>query len=125
MGMDLTERNYEEIDKIIRSAVDRTVHSDILKNEIIAIIAEVVPKSIQTTVNGKIDKVHAILERQNEVMDSTTKKIDGHISQHEEDMKELKPWMQGAAGIRLIWKFAITIAVGWVAIKSGIVQIMK
>lgn len=73
-----------------------------------------VAESIQVFVNGKIDKLHTILEHQNEV-------TDGFIKQHERDMEEMRPFVQGAAGVRLVWKGVVSLgslAVAWLAIKN-------
>ncbi len=81
-----------------------------------------IAESIQVNVNGKIDKIHSILERQNEVMDVTARKIDEHIKNHEEDMKELRPWMAGVKGLNILWKFFVMVGLGWYAIKTGLLK---
>lgn len=84
-------------------------------------ITDAVERKIEKTVNGKILKVsedvqaiHRILERQNEVTDE-------FIKRHEIDMGELRPFVQGAAGVRLVWKGVVSLgslAVAWLAIKN-------
>lgn len=90
-----------------------------MNEEHLKIIREEVVNAVTNTVNGKIDKVHAILERQNEIMDVTIKKIDGHIVTHETDMNDLRPWMAGVKGLNILWKFFVAIGIGWYAIKTG------
>lgn len=54
-------------------------------------ITEAVTEQIIITVNGKLDKQHGILERQNEVMNGLIQKLDAHIEQHDKDNDALKP----------------------------------
>lgn len=70
-------------------------------------------QTIQTTVNGKLDKLNA--------------KFDVHAEKHEEDMKaihahmdEVRPYLDGAKGIKLIgeaWKWVLSLGVSWAVIK--------
>lgn len=64
-------------------------------------------RAIKETVNGKIDELR--------------REVNDHNKKHEADMKEMKPFMQGAAGLQLIFKFFLmvgSLSVGWVAIKD-------
>lgn len=73
------------------------------KDEIGAMIAA----GVKAAVNGKIDKL--------------TAKIDEHNAKHETDMEELKPYLQFASGLGIIFKVILTIgsvATAWIAIKS-------
>jgi hypothetical protein len=83
--MDLTEKNYEEIDKIIRSAVDRTVHSDILKREIITTVNEAVKPAIKEHVNGKIDRMTQMLMEHIERESEFQKRVGPVVLRYEED----------------------------------------
>ncbi len=56
-------------------------------------IQDTVAAQIQVTVNGKLDKQHLILERQNEVMNGLITKLDNHIIQHDKDQEDMKPML--------------------------------
>jgi len=59
------------------------------------------------TVNGKIDGLR--------------KEVGDHIVKHEADMLEIKPFIQGAAGVRILgdgFKWVAGLAVAWVAVKT-------
>lgn len=73
------------------------------KDEIGAMIAS----GIKISVNGKIDKIE--------------KKIDEHNTRHESDMEEIKPYLQFATGLGIVFKVVLTIgslATAWLAIKG-------
>ena len=77
-------------------------------------ILEVIRDTIQTKVNGKIDLLHV--------------KLDTHMTQHEEDMKEVrahiievKPYLEGARGVKVLSEFAkwvVSLGVIWLAVKG-------
>lgn len=69
-----------------------------LKVELMAAVAD----QVRITVNGKLDKQHAILEKQNERMDQFVAMQTGFNTTHESDMAEIKPFMQLAMGARLM-----------------------
>jgi len=65
-------------------------------------------KAIEETVNGKIAAI--------------SRKIDEHNAKHEKDMEDIKPLMQGAAGLQFFWKFLVgmgAIAVAWGQLKAN------
>ena len=100
----------DEIFRAVSGVVEEKLERDIvvLKGEI--------GKAIEMTVNGKIDKIHAILEKQNEMSDFFMKKVNDHI-------KEVEPFIQAKAGLKVIRGFLIWVAGGiiaWQAIKNGI-----
>lgn len=73
------------------------------KDEIGAMIAA----GVKATVNGKIDKL--------------SEKIDVHNAKHEANMIEIKPYLQFASGLGIIFKMILaigSIATAWIAIKS-------
>jgi len=80
------------------------------KQELLTVIRD----TIQTKVNGKIDLLHV--------------KLDNHMAQHEEDMrevrthiKEVKPYLEGARGVKVLSEFAkwvVGLGVIWLAIKG-------
>lgn len=54
---------------------------------------ETISKTIQQTVNGKIDALK--------------QQITEHNRRHEADMNEIKPYIQGVKGLGLLWKIII------------------
>lgn len=70
-------------------------------------LRDAIAEQVKITVNGKLDKQHLILEKQNE-------KMDAFITKHESDMEEIKPFIQVATGARLLSPF-----LKWVA-KSAV-----
>lgn len=70
-------------------------------------VEEAVPPAIKVTVNGKIDRID--------------KKLDEHNLKHQSDMDELKPYLQFASGLGIIFKLIVaigSIAMAWLAIKG-------
>jgi hypothetical protein len=61
------------------------------------IVQEAITKAVRETVNGKIDNLKLQVEGING-------KIEYHNSKHEADMEEIKPFIQGARGLGLLWK---------------------
>lgn len=64
-------------------------------------------EAIERTVNGKI-----------RMMDE---KLDAHIKVSQDFQDEVKPYLQGAAGLQLLWKVLVSIgslALAWAAIKN-------
>lgn len=85
-----------------------------MDHELRQVINEAVAKAVKETVNGKIDA----LSRKT---DALSTKIDDHNTKHEADMEEMKPFMQGAAGIQVLWKLFVgvgSLAVAYLAIKN-------
>lgn len=60
------------------------------------IMKEEIKLAIKETVNGKIDALKLLVET--------------HNTKHEADMQEIKPFLQGAAGLGLLWKLFISVA---------------
>lgn len=81
-----------------------------LEDRLKAAIAE----QVKITVNGKLDRQHAILEKQNE-------KMDAFITKHESDMEQIKPFMQVATGARLLSPFLTWVAKSAVWVVSAAV----
>ena len=83
-------------------------------DELISTIEEKVFSAVDKKINGKIDKIHRILEKQNETMDVFVKKVDAHI-------ETVTPWIQAQAGFKIIFKWLIGIgamAGAWLAVKG-------
>lgn len=76
-----------------------------MPDEYLKVIREEVSNAVAVTVNGKIDKIHGILERQNEVMDTLVTKVDKHIDR-------VTPYIEGFEGITKTGK--VTIFIGGV-----------
>lgn len=88
-----------------------------LEDRLRAAIAE----QVKITVNGKLDKQHAILEKQNEKMDAFITTQNAYNITHESDMAEIKPFMQLAMGARLMSPFLRWLAKSAVWIVSAAV----
>ncbi len=70
--------------------------------------------AVKETVNGKIDAIRDDLKRHAENDDVNMTAIRLHIA-------ETQPYLQGAAGLGLLWKGLIAIgslAAAWLAVKS-------
>lgn len=85
-----------------------------MSEEEITRLEERLASTVVKTVNGKIDRLH--------------EKIDNHNTKHEEDMndvrehmKQVQPYLQGAAGIRVLGealKWVAGLSVVWIAVKG-------
>lgn len=72
------------------------------------IIRAEIARAVKETVNGKIDSI--------------ARKLEEHNAKHEADMEDMKPYMQAAAGGKLLYgvfKVLVAVAIGWVSIKSA------
>lgn len=73
------------------------------------IIKGFIKETIKEVVNGKIDRLD--------------KKIDTHNAKHEQDMADIKPYMQAASGLGLLWKGLVALgglALVWAQIRASI-----
>lgn len=80
-----------------------------MNDETRAVIIAEIQEAIRETVNGKIDGMR--------------RELCEHNAKHEADMEEMKPYMQAASGVRVIFKFFIfagSIAAAWVAIEKSL-----
>lgn len=78
-----------------------------MTNEQLNELKETIKDTIQEKVNGKVEGLRVRLEE--------------HIDQHEQDMDELRPYIQGATGIKIIRDFTVWIgglAIAYVAIRN-------
>lgn len=125
----MTETEYENINKIIQSAIDRTVHSNILKEEIIKTVKEAVHPAVKEIVNGKIDGLKKTVDEFHDVMneyfamDSEFKKRVEPIVIAYEDQQiiDKKVGAYGESAIR--WSKIVTaIGVLFLAIKYAITK---
>ena len=64
------------------------------------IVQDSVAKTIKETVNGKIDNLKGQVGELKE-------QIEQHNRRHEADMQDIKPFIQGARGIGMVWKIVI------------------
>lgn len=62
-------------------------------------------EAIKTTVNGKIQKIHELLERQNEINHIFQEKVDGHIVNAKTHMAKVEPYIDGAESATKVGKF--------------------
>lgn len=82
-------------------------------------LIEAVEKTIDSKINGKIDKIKEILEKQNEKQEEFNKRVCEHITR-------VEPYLQGAMGLGIIWKVFILVgstAVAYLAVKSAFFRI--
>lgn len=100
-----------------------------MTEEHLQIVREEIAKTITIVVNGKIDRLHAILEKQNEKTDMTAQQLASHL-EHEAEfqteirahMEAVKPYLEGAQGFKMVRGFLIWIAGGliaWASIKNN------
>ena len=96
------------------------------------IVTDAVERKMEVLVNGKIDRLHTILEKQNETMDSFVKKVDAHIVRVEPAINSFEESMAfkaevGKIGERTMLYAKIIGAIGVIvlAIKFGIVEILN
>ena len=54
---------------------------------------DAIRETIEKSVNGKIDKIHTILEKQNETMQEFIAKVDKHIA-------KVEPYIEAYEGVR-------------------------
>src|SRR3990167_1069691 len=100
----------DEIYRAVSSIVDNKLEKDIV------VLKEEIGKAIEVNVNGKIDKIHNILEKQNEMYDMFMKKVNTHI-------EEVQPFIQAKAGLGVLFKWLLILAAGivaWGQIKMGL-----
>jgi hypothetical protein len=81
-------------------------------------------------VNEKIDKLHEMLERQNEKTDAVVQQLASHLEKEglfqveiRAHMEEVKPFLQGAQGLKVIRNFLYWVGglfVMWVAFRNSI-----
>lgn len=90
---------------------------------------KVTEDTVRVVVNGKIDRLHAILEKQNEKTDMTAQQLASHL-EHEAEfqteirahMESVKPYLEGAAGLKVLRSFLVWVGGGvvmWAAIKAN------
>ena len=68
---------------------------------------EAMRAEIRTVVNGKIDKM--------------SQKLDDHIVVETEFREQMRPYLEGAKGLGIVWKFLIAVgslAISWIALKN-------
>ena len=98
----------DEIFRAVSGVVDKKLERDLV------VLKEEIGKAIAINVNGKIDKIHTILEEQNKMTDVFMKKVDDHI-------KEVEPFIQAKAGLSVLFKWLLAVAatlVAWGQIKG-------
>lgn len=95
-----------------------------------------VEHKIEKTVNGKIVAIgkdvaslHEMLQRQNEKTDVTAQQLASHLTKEGEfqteiraHMEEVRPYLQGATGFKMVRSFLIWVAggmVAWAAVKNN------
>lgn len=91
-------------------------------------IVDAVERKIEISVNGKIDKIHKILEKQNETanehnkfMEEFTTNQEAHNTKVNNHMEQVEPFIQAKAGLGVLFKFIVgggAAVVAWTAIKS-------
>lgn len=89
-----TDAEIIEIKSLLKTHIEHE------NNEIVGLkehVAEVVRSTVQEKVNGKIDKIHSILEKQNEASEAFHAKVDAR-------MKVVEPYITGLEGGKSIGK---------------------
>ena len=88
-------------------------------------------EAIEVTVNGKIRKIHELLEHQNEASSSFRDKVEKHIDVTEKHIAIVAPYIVGvestkrvggwvAKALMGIGAFVLTVGGAWVFIKSNL-----
>lgn len=96
-------------------------NSDIQK--IIEGLKPALSDTVRTVVNGKIDRIHGLLEKQNEVMDSLKSQVENHISNDTEWKTEYTPYIKGLANVSGAMKIGVAIAIGVSAVIGALVAV--
>jgi len=104
----------------------------LVRDEITRAVTIIVPSVVKETVNGKLDRIHGILEKQNEATSAFHDKVDAHIARVEPVIgafEEEKRFKEGVSdlGERVIWWSKVVGAAGVVAlaVKYAIFNSMK
>lgn len=61
------------------------------KTEFLNKVVATVTEAVKVTVNGKIDRIHKMLENQNEIQDAHHKKVADHIYKFDEHTCRVEP----------------------------------
>ena len=80
-------------------------------------IESVIAKTIESMVNGKIDKINYMLQEQNKASDAFAKRIDAHILR-------VEPYIEGFEGSKTIGKIIMWIG-GIIITIGGSVAVLK
>lgn len=90
---------------------------------------EAMKSEIRIVVNGKIDRLHAILEKQNEKTDTVAQQLVSHLEKEADfqaeiraHMETVKPYLDGAAGLKILRSFLVWVAgsvAAWILIKNN------
>jgi len=78
-----------------------------MKQADLQLLQELIETTIKSTVNGKIDRL--------------TEKVEEYQKKHNEDMDEIKPFLQGVAGAKVLGsglKWIAGIAIAYLTIKA-------
>jgi len=114
------EGEIAEVRDMLQVHIDgMSVRTETLKSH----LEEVVRDQIVTTVNGKLDKQHLILEHQNETMGAFVDKFDKHLVAQKDFNDRIEPYLQGAKGLKIVRDFFIWVGGGfvvWIAIRNSI-----
>ena len=81
--------------------------------------------TIQEKVNGKIDKIHEILEKQNEVVDEFKTKVENHIENDTKWKEDADPYIKGLANLTGSSKIIVYVAIAISTVLGAIVAIRK
>ena len=113
-----SEREISEIRSIVIEHVSKE-----------ELVIKTIEEAIRVVVNGKIDKLHSILIKQNEKTDVTAQQLAAHLEKEGEfqaeirgHMETVKPYLEGAAGLKVIRGLLIWVGgavVAWAAIKAN------
>jgi hypothetical protein len=85
--------------------------------ELTQLIKDSVSEAVQQKVNGKIDKIHQMLEHQNDTMNLFQKKMDTHIA-------KVEPYIEGIEGSKRVGKIAMYIG-GLIITIGGAYEVIK
>lgn len=101
-----------------------------MKEEHLEIVRQEITKAVAVIVNGKIDNLHDILVKQNEKTDAVAQRLVSHLEKEaefqaeiREHMATVKPYLDGAAGIKVLRGFLVWIGgavAAWIVVKNNL-----
>lgn len=112
-SMTITEEQYELLDKMIMSAIDRTVHSPVLKQIIIDTVHQATEPAIKTHVNGKINHLTEIVSEHILKEDAFKDRMEPMVVKYEEEQITYKNL--GEKGERVVF---------WGKVLGGITAVL-
>lgn len=87
-------------------------------------IKDSLKETVQETVNGKIDKIHEILEKQNEVQDDLKNKVEKHFEADTTWKEDAKAVIEMGKNVKS-FGIVFTYALGLISVIMGVLLAVK